>query len=259
MDQETPMLPDYRALARALAAAVPTRIPPIAVCLTDQPPPGVPRFSGRVPAGCRFWEEAARGAFTTAPADHDLCAIGTFTHNLAVTPAHETERRAALAVFARLGYVRPEDIPQIPVLETRPRHVVYAPLAETPLPPDVVLLFVGAAAALVLSEASQSLESGFPPAMGRPACAVVPQVANSGRSALSLGCCGARAYLDALADDVALYAIPGGRLAEYVDRLGQLAAANSTLARFHALRRDDVAAGHTPSIQESLAALQRRG
>jgi hypothetical protein len=212
-----------------------------------------------VPAGCRFWEEAARGAFTTTPSDHDLCAIGTFTHNLEVTPAHDADRRDALAVFAELGYVRPEDIPEIPVLRTRPRHVVYAPLAETPLPPDVVLLFVGATAALVLSEASQSLERGFPPAMGRPACALVPQVANSGRSALSLGCCGARAYLDSLTDDVALYAIPGARLGEYVDRLRELAAANRTLGRFHALRRDDVAAGHAPTVQESLAALQRRG
>ena len=34
------------------------------------------------------------------------------------------------------------------------------------------------------------------PAMGRPACAVVPQAINSGQAALSLGCCGARAYLD---------------------------------------------------------------
>jgi uncharacterized protein (DUF169 family) len=250
------MPPDYSAVARDLSGAVPLRLPPIAVCLTDAVPHGVPEFTGRAPAGCRFWEEAARGSVATAPRDHDLCAIGTFTHNLDATPAHEAERRAALRVFADLGYVRPEDLPGIPVLHTRPRHVVYAPLADTPLPPDVVLLFATAGAALVLSEASQSLESGFPPAMGRPACAVVPQVANTGRSALSLGCCGARAYLDVFGDDVALYAIPGARLEEYAARLRQLAGANQVLARFHALRRRDVEAGRSPTVTESLAALE---
>jgi hypothetical protein len=39
------------------------------------------------------------------------------------------------------------------------------------------------------------VEGGSPPAMGRLACAIMPQVGNTGRSALSLGCCGAGAYL----------------------------------------------------------------
>src|SRR5205085_3204932 len=175
-----------------------------------------------------------------------------FTHNLDATAAHEVDRRDALAVFADLGYVRPEDIPAIPVLAVRPRHVVYAPLAATPLAPDVVLLFVRPDQTLILSEASQSLEGGFAPAMGRPACAAVPQVVNTGRSALSLGCCGARAYLDALTDDVALYAVPGARISEFVQRVSELAKANSVLSAFHTLRRDDIAAGGTPTIQQSL-------
>jgi uncharacterized protein (DUF169 family) len=122
--------------------------------------------------------------------------------------------------------------------------------------PDVVLLFVRPDQTLILSEASQSLEGGFAPAMGRPACAVIPQVTNSGRSALSLGCCGARAYLDALTDDVAVYALPGGRIAEYTARVSELAAANRVLTSFHALRRRDIEGGAHPTIQESLARLQ---
>lgn len=103
--------------------------------LTDSIPPGVPTFAGRAPAGCVFWQEAARGAFATSARDHERCAIGTFTHNLDATPAHEEDRRDALRVFADLGYARSEDIPLIPALAQRPRHVVYAPLARAPLPP----------------------------------------------------------------------------------------------------------------------------
>src|ERR1700758_5008778 len=110
-------------------------------------------------------------------------------------------------------------MPFIPVLDRAAKAVVYGPLAAIPVQPDVVLLFVQADQTLILSEASQQLENGSPPAMGRPACAVVPQAFNTGRTALSLGCCGARAYLDVLTSDVALYAIPGSSIAAFAERV----------------------------------------
>jgi uncharacterized protein (DUF169 family) len=143
----------------------------------------------------------------------------------------------------------------IPVLQASPTHVIYGPLAKAPLPPDVVLLFVDASQNLILTEAAQQLEAQHPLAMGRPACAVVPQAINSGRAALSLGCCGARAYLDVLTDRVALFAIPGAKLAAYAARIEALAIANDTLRKFHELRRHDIEAGAKPTIKESLAVL----
>ena len=245
----------FKQIAETLTSALKLTQPPVAISLVDAPPAGVPAFSGRVAAGCRFWQEAATRTFVTAPKDHDLCAIGTFTHNLAVTPAHEVDRGDALKVFADLGYVRSEDIPQIPVLTQRPAYVVYGPLVEAPVAPDVVLLFVRADQTLILSEASQSLEGGLPPAMGRPACAIIPQAKNTGRTALSLGCCGARAYLDVLTDDVALYAVPGARLEAFAQRVAELAKANEILSVFHRIRRKDVEGGTAPTIKESLAAM----
>jgi uncharacterized protein (DUF169 family) len=254
-------MPDYPSIARTLSDALTLRQPPIAVCLHvgDTVPASVSTAAPRVAAGCVFWEKAAGGPFVTSAADHANCAIGTFTHNMDTTPAHEIDRQDALAVFADLGYVRPEDIPGIAALAQRPSRVVYAPLADSPATPDVVLLFVRPEQILILSEASQSLDGGFAPAMGRPACAVVPQVANTGRSALSLGCCGARAYLDALTGDVAVYALPGARIGEYAARISELAKANALLARFHGLRRRDIEAGGQPTIKESLARLQSQG
>ena len=66
------------------------------------------------------------------------------THNLETSQSEDTDREDALKVFAELGYLRPDQIPGIPVLAKRPKHVVYAPLADSPLPPDVILLFVEA-------------------------------------------------------------------------------------------------------------------
>lgn len=249
---------NFNQIAQQLTASIKLSLPPIAICFTDKVPAGIRNWTGRVPAGCRFWQEAATEVFATSPSDHDLCAIGTFTHNLETTEAHDADRRDALNVFADLGYVREQDIASIPVLESRPSHVVYGPLATIPLAPDVVLLFGKVDQMLILSEASQQVEGGLPPAMGRPACAIVPQAYNTGRAALSLGCCGARAYLDVLTDDVALWAIPGAKLDLYAERIAALAQANIVLTTFHQVRRKDVEDGKSPTIKESLAAMASR-
>ncbi|MGC2403105.1 MAG: DUF169 domain-containing protein [Acidobacteriaceae bacterium] len=245
----------FSQLADVLSASLDLRQQPVAISFTDALPAGVANYSGRVPAGCKFWEESAKGAFATSASDHDLCAIGVHTHNLQPSPAQQADLMDALKVFADLDYVRPQDLALIPVLGSKPEYVVYAPLAESPLPPDVVLLFVNAGQALILCEGAQQVENQNAPAMGRPACAVVPQVMNTGRAALSLGCCGARAYLDGMTDEVAIFAIPGSRLEDYVRRIEALAKANSILSKFHHIRRNDVSAGASPTVKDSLAAM----
>jgi uncharacterized protein (DUF169 family) len=249
----------YGKTAEVLTESLALLHPPVAICFADSIPAGMGSLANRVPAGCRFWEDASHKAFVTSAIDHSLCAIGVYTHNLEPSSGHQADLRDALRVFNQLRYVREEDIPSIPVLKYRHQYVVYSPLAETPLPPDVVILFVNANQTLVLSEATQQVENEIPPAMGRPACAVVPHVMNTGRAALSLGCCGARAYLDILTDEIAVFAIPGLKLDSYSERIQALASANSMLSKFHEIRRRDVGAGHTPSVNDSLAALRTGG
>jgi uncharacterized protein (DUF169 family) len=246
----------YSEIAATLRESLNLRQTPVAISLTDSVPAGVNNFEGYAPAGCRFWEDAAKKAFATSATDHKMCAIGVYTHNLQPSSMQQTDLHDALQVFSDLGYVTSQDLALIPVLPTRPKYIVYCPLAETPVSPDVVLTFVNANQTLILSEATQQVENQNPPAMGRPACAVIPQVMNTGRAALSSGCCGARAYLDILDDGVAVFAIPGAKLEAYATRIQALAKANGVLAAFHKIRRRDIAAGLTPTIKESLAALQ---
>jgi uncharacterized protein (DUF169 family) len=47
----------------------------------------------------------------------------------------------------------------IPVLQVQAHYVVYSPLATTPLPPDVVILFVNVNQTLILAEATQQVEN----------------------------------------------------------------------------------------------------
>ena len=246
---------NYSKLATTLSESLDLRQPPVAISFADAIPNSLKSHTGRVAAGCRFWEDAATASFTTTAADHNLCSIGVYTHNLQPSPKQQIDLGDTLKVLGELGYVREEDLAAIPVLQSQSKYVVYAPLAATPLPPDVVILFVNANQTLILTEATQQVENQNAPAMGRPACAVVPQVINTGRAALSLGCCGARAYLDVLTDGVALFAIPGAKLAQYAERIEALAKANAVLSKFHQIRRMDVEAGRTPTVKESLIAL----
>ncbi len=247
-------------IAQKLSESLQLTQPPVAIAFPDRVPEGVKTYAGSAPAGCRFWQEATTQVFATMPQQHDLCSIGMYTHHLEDGPQVQTDLQDALKVFGDLSYVRPEDLPLIPVLnlpsKKAPKVVVYGPLSSMPISPDVVLLFVKADQTLILSEASQQLENGLPPAMGRPACGVIPQAFNTGRTALSLGCCGARAYLDVLTPDVALYAIPGSKLEAFTERVAALAKANSVLTQFHAIRRKDVEAGKHPTVKDSLAAMR---
>ncbi len=149
-------------VAQQLTESLHLTQPPVGVAFVDQVPEGVRTYSGVVPAGCRFWQEATTQVFATVPQQHDLCSIGMYTHHLEDGPAVQTDLQDALKVFGDLGYVRPEDMAFIPVLDLPSKNaakvVVYGPLASMPVQSDVVLLFVKADQTLILSEASQQLE-----------------------------------------------------------------------------------------------------
>ena len=250
------MKPDRHLQAEQLNASLELSLPPIAVSLVDAVPDGVAQYDGSAPAGCVFWQEAAKRTFATAAGHHALCSIGIHTMNLSDSPAsHPGELQAALEAMTGLDYVRAEEVAAIPVVRREVKHALYGPLGEFPAEPDVVLLFANARQGLVLSEAMARVDGGVPPAMGRPACAALPQAVNNGAAAMSLGCCGARAYLDAMSDDTALWALPGHRLGEYCEQIATFANANRTLAMFHERRRADVEAGMRPTVQESLQRL----
>ncbi|MBF2760990.1 MAG: DUF169 domain-containing protein [Ectothiorhodospiraceae bacterium AqS1] len=239
--------------AQRLSTALELSSPPVAMALCDETPSGVADFGGSVPAGCVFWQEAAKRTFSTSAADHALCSIGIHTMNLENAPAEQPEElRASLEAMTGLGYVSPEEVAAIPTAPAPKRHALYGPLSDFPIDADVVLLFVDARQSLIVSEAAARVDADLPPAMGRPACAGVAK-ALEGRAVMSLGCCGARAYLEALNDNTALWALPAKKLDRYCEAIETFAGANKTLGAFHRQRQQDVMAGERPSVSESLA------
>jgi uncharacterized protein (DUF169 family) len=135
-----------------------------------------------------------------------------------------------------LHYLRPEEVPGIPRRQGEFRVAVYAPLANVPEEPDVVLVRGNAKQVMLLAEAAQAAgvgaESGF---MARPTCAVVPEVLRTRRSAASLGCIGNRVYTG-LADDELYFALPGEHVEAVTEKLGAIVHANRELENYHRAR-----------------------
>ena len=75
-------MPSYAEIADSLTASLALQLPPVAVYFAPEVPAGVERWSGAIPAGCRFWQEAASRVFATSAADHERCSIGQYTHAL---------------------------------------------------------------------------------------------------------------------------------------------------------------------------------
>lgn len=220
-----------------LAALLRLSTEPIAITFADAAPAGVPHVEAMEPAGCGYWRRAAAGeVFYTVADDHKGCPVGAHTHNVPLTASDQEALAGLVQTMVGLSYLRMEEVPQIPARTTPLQVAVYAPLADTPAPPDVVLVRGNAKQLMLLAEASLAAGvSPTGPALGRPTCSVLPEAINSGRTAASFGCIGNRVYTGA-DDTEAYFAIPGTHLAAVEAQLAVILRANDALEEFHRSR-----------------------
>lgn len=233
---------DYRRLERVLTENVGLSRRPVAVAFRDTAPAGVSKFGGTAPSGCTFWRLASEGqTFYTVPSDHYNCAIGSYTHNIPLPAERAKELEDTLGFMTSLGYVRMEEVPGIPRLPQTPGAVVYAPLGDTPVDPDVVLFWGPAANVMILQEAA--IRAGVAAtlnALGRPTCMALPAALAHGMVA-STGCIGNRVYTGA--EEGELYAVvPGRDLARVADESATIKLANAELLKYHQARRQQLTA-----------------
>jgi len=229
---------DARTAGRRMTELLGLRAAPVAVTFTSAAPAGVPRVAKTGPAGCAYWKQAAEGAvFYTEAADHFHCPVGSYTHGVGLPPERAKELEGVVGTMVGLQYIRMEEVGALP-RRTEPFKVaVYAPLAEAPVPPDVVLVRGRARQIMLVAEAARAAGlAGDAAAMGRPACAMIPAVLARPGGVTSLGCIGNRVYTG-LGDDELYFTIPGGRIGDVVERLETVLHANRELVQYHQARR----------------------
>lgn len=180
------------ALGERLEAALHLASPPIAIGFSDERPEGLKSFdnaapepmsdgrSGRVPAGCVFWIKASDDSFTTEPADHGNCSVGSFTHGL--VDFNGIASNSDVAALLGSGWVNEQMVSKIPFIGRRYNFVSYGPLTEAAFAPDVILLRVNARQMMVISDSVElSIE-------GKPQCHIVAIAKEQKKVAASVGC-----------------------------------------------------------------------
>ncbi|MGE3271951.1 MAG: DUF169 domain-containing protein [Chloroflexota bacterium] len=238
---------DNASRARVLVDELGLKRTPVAFAFLDEVPAGVQVTSAVEPSACTFWRLAEEDLFFAAADRHLECGVGTMTMGFEVPADRQPAAMELVGMMVEMGYLDSAETAHLPMVKKAHQGILYGPLASFPVQPDVALAIVTPGQGMLLAEASDSVtlrEQPGLPTMGRPACAAVAWSANQGDIALSLGCIGARTYVE-VPDDQAIVVIPGEALDQIGERLGTLTKANRDLAAFHQKRKIDYAANQT--------------
>jgi uncharacterized protein (DUF169 family) len=188
------------------------------------PEPMTDGRTGKVPAGCVFWIEAANKTFTTSPEDHANCSVGSLTHGLKTL--EEVANNSDVAAILEAGWVTLDVVPHIPVVSRRPNFITYGPLEETSIDPDVVFLRINAKQAMILSDAAPDIRFE-----GKPQCHIIPMAKEQNIVAVSVGCMLSRVRTG-MSNNEMTCAIPASRLGEMINLLKRAAAADQAVAAY---------------------------
>jgi uncharacterized protein (DUF169 family) len=227
---------NWIASANELSLLLKLQTPPLAITFSNEAPAGVKPFdwpmpapmpdgrTGRVPAGCVFWVEAAARTFTTKPEDHGNCSVGSLTHGLKTLA--EVAGNSDVAALLETGWVTMDVVPQIPGVKERPAFITYGPLSDSTIEPDVVFLRLNPKQAMLLSDAIPELRFE-----GKPQCHIIALAKENNEVAVSVGCMLSRVRTG-MSNNELTCAIPAKRLNEVIDRLKANAAADTAVAAY---------------------------
>ncbi len=228
---------DWTSLDGRLRDALGLSVPPIAITFRAEGAPDVaPAYgapmpdaapdgrTGRVPAGCVFWMEGAASTFSTIAADHGNCSVGSVTHGFKTL--EDVGGNADVAALLESKWVTMDVVPLIPVVRERPAAVLYGPLVETPVDPDVVLLRLTGRQLMVLHDALPGLRIE-----GKPQCHIVAVAKEQGEVAASVGCQLSRVRT-AMPNSEVTCAIPSAQLGDVIDRVEAAATADRAVAAY---------------------------
>jgi uncharacterized protein (DUF169 family) len=213
-------------------------VSPIAITFADTDPSKVAPFgetyptplpdgrTGAVPAGCAFWIHATNREFKTTAADHANCSVGSVTHGF--KSLQDVIGNSDVEALLAAQWVTPEAASQIPAVAQTPAAVVYGPLNNTSVDPDVVFLRINGKQLMLLNDAWPELRLE-----GKPQCHIIPIAKESGEIVVSSGCMLSRVRTGMSNNEVTC-AIPANRVGELVDRLKVAREADNKVAAYAA-------------------------
>jgi len=226
---------NYAGLARTLVEQLRLDLPPVALAYVSQQPAGIAEFEGEVPSSCAFWRHGEKRVLYAPASKHFNCAVGAMTQGFELPEAVQQDLGGAVQLMGGAGYVGGDEPAHIPVVDRKPAGIVYGPLSDFPLPPDLVLLWLMPSQGMLFAETLGQVRWSDGASMsvhGRPTCAALPVALSSGRPSMSMGCIGMRTYTE-IGPDRFLAVVPGTALPEFVQSLVQVAGANAAMGDYY--------------------------
>ena len=234
---------DFAGAAAALSRDLSLDSPPVALAFIDTPPEGVATADAPEPSSCSFWRRAEAGPIFADAQAHMRCPVGAMVMGFELSESAQQDLMAAAELMIGCGYLEADEVPKLPTIQSARAGVLYAPLADFPTEPDLVLLWLSPREAMRFAEAAgsctwgQSTPAGL---LGRPACAVLPTALTTGAATLSLGCAGMRTFTE-ISGDRLLGTIPGTHLETFVATLERTLQANAAMQQYYDSRKAAVA------------------
>jgi uncharacterized protein (DUF169 family) len=235
---------DRRSIAQRIGIALALDTPPVALTFTDTAPAGVAGPAHPVASTCAFWRLAEQGVFYATAEDHFNCLIGAMVMGFALPEQQQQDLGAVVTTACECDYLDAAEPAQIPTNTKASTGILYGPLTDLPVDPDVVVLWLTPRQAMLYNEAAGSANwttTEVPRTTGRPACAALPNAMSSHTATISLGCMGMRTFTE-VSDDRLLAAIPGTDLEAFTDALDRIAIANQKMQTYYEGRKAAVAA-----------------
>ncbi|NIR27876.1 MAG: DUF169 domain-containing protein [Gammaproteobacteria bacterium] len=184
---------DYAQFAARLTELLGLSVPPMAITFwrdddcpveryaASMPEPTEDGRTGAVAAGCVFWMKGPETTFSTVEADHGNCSVGSATHGF--KQLNEVAGNADVQALVESEWVTFEAMAGVATVKDKPKHIIYGPLSETPVDPDVVFLRINAKQAMILNDSLPDLRFE-----GKPQCHIVAIAKQAKQPAVSTGC-----------------------------------------------------------------------
>jgi len=204
----------------------------VQISYLERKPPWMHEYSGSVPASCFFWQEGMKDVFCVPISGHIDCEIGAFI--LGVRPEGEYGQRLLTTVrwMEETGYLAEGEYKKLERRRKAPSFVAYGPFGSLDLKPDAVIMLISPQKAMIAAEVYYRMSgSSVMNVTGRPACSILPYLANrKSAAAVSFGCTGFRTYVGKARGRV-LLAIRGKDVERFAQISEEISEANNCVAR----------------------------
>ncbi|XVS62046.1 DUF169 domain-containing protein [Actinosynnema sp. CA-299493] len=221
-------------LATALTDLLSLDLPPVALSKVDARPEGVVDTGRPVPSSCALWRVAEKGVFYAEAAEHFNCPVGSMVMGFEMPEEVNAELGGLVQSMCDAQYLEMSEVAKIPSVSKAGVGVVYGPLADLPVEPDVVLLWLTPAQAMIYNEAAGTANwtADAGQVTGRPACSALALAMDTGQPRMALGCIGMRTFTGIAADRM-LAVLPGAKVGEFVEALKVTVQANAGMKEFY--------------------------